>query len=70
MLPLRAPVTPLNQQLVLWPEGHPFLLHLAPEASSIAPQQLWATLSPTMQTQTRQMILHILQEVLHDHSTS
>jgi len=63
-----APVPPLNHQLVFpWSEGHPFPLHVPPEASPIAPQQLWATLSATAQTQIRLTILHILQEVLHDH---
>ena len=65
MLTLRAPMTPRNPQLVLpWPEGTPSLFPLLPDAAPIAPQQLWATLSTAMQTQTRQTILPILQEGL------
>ena len=68
MLTFPAPVTPLNHQWVFpWSEGHPFPLHVPLEASPIAPQQLWATLSATTQAQIRLTILHILQEVLHDH---
>ena len=33
---------------------------------TVQPQNLWASLSPTLQTQIRQTILHILQAVLDD----
>lgn len=66
MLTLRAPITPPTPQLVLpWPEETPPRLPLPPDAPPIAPHQLWATLSPAMQTQMRQTILHILQEILY-----
>ena len=71
MLTLHAPVTPRNQQLdLLLPEWGRVPLHVPPEAPSIAPQQLWATLSATTQAQARQTILQILQEVWHDDPTA
>src|SRR5215468_11128525 len=46
MLTLRAPVIPLNQQLDLpLPEWGCCLPPMPPDVPSIAPQQLWATLS-------------------------
>jgi len=67
MLTLRAPVIPLNQQLNLpLPERECCLPPVLPDVPSIAPQQLWATLSAATQAQARQTILHILQEILHD----
>ena len=67
MLTLRALVIPLNQQLDLpLPEWRCCLPPVSPEVPSIAPQQLWATLSAATQAQARQTILHILQEILHD----
>jgi hypothetical protein len=44
------------------------LLSLAPPPPTVQPPDLWASLSPTQKTQIRQTILHILQEVLDDHS--
>lgn len=71
MLTLYAPVTPLNHQLdLLLPEWGYVPLHVPPEAPSITPQQLWATLSATTQAQARQMILQILQEIWHDDPTA
>jgi len=71
MLTLRAPMTSHNPQLVFpWSEETPSLFPLLPEAAPLAPQQLWATLSTVLQTQTRQTILHILQETLYDHPAS
>ena len=67
MLTLRAPVIPRNQQLDLpLPEWGGCLPPVPPEVPSIAPQQLWATLSATTQAQARQTLLHILQEIFHD----
>jgi hypothetical protein len=48
----------------LEPESRP--LPLPPEPPTVQPQNLWASLSPTLQTQIRQTILHILQAVLDD----
>ena len=49
----------------LEPESRP--LPLPPPPSTVQPQDLWASLSPTQKTRIRQTILHILQEVLDDH---
>jgi len=49
----------------LEPVFHP--LSLPPPPPIMQPQDLWASLSPSLQTQVRQTILHILQEVLDDH---
>jgi hypothetical protein len=66
MLTLHAPVTPRNQQLdLLLPAWGCVPFHVPPDAPLLAPPQLWATLSATMQAQARQTILHILQEVWH-----
>jgi len=71
MLTLHAPVTPLNPHLDLpLPECGCVPRHVPPAAPSIAPPQLWATLSATTQAQARQTILQILQEVLHDDPTA
>jgi hypothetical protein len=32
----------------------------------VRPQEIWASLSPQLQTQVRQTILHILQEVFNE----
>ena len=54
---LYAPLIPRNQQLdLLLPAWGCVPLHVPPEAPSIAPQQLWATLSATTQAQARQTI--------------
>ena len=48
-------------------EPQPRPLPLPPPPPIVQPQDLWASLSPAQKTQVRQMILHILQEVLDDH---
>ena len=48
----------------LEPQSRP--VPLPPPPPTIHPQDLWASLSPPLQTQVRQTILHILQEVLDD----
>jgi hypothetical protein len=71
MLTLHAPLIPRDQQLdLLLPAWGCVPLHVPPEAPSIVPQQLWATLSATTQAQARQTILQILQEVLYDDPTA
>jgi len=37
-----------------------------PAAAEIAPRQVWTTLTPVLQDQTRHSLLRILQEVAHD----
>src|SRR5262249_60148814 len=67
MLTLPAPVTPLNPQLdLLLPAWGGGPLHVPPEAPSMAPQPLWATLSTTPQAQARQTSLQLLQEGWQD----
>jgi hypothetical protein len=71
MLTSHAQESSLNPQLVLpLPEWAPLPLHLWPEPPPISPQQLWMTLSPTTQSQARQTILRIFQEVMHDGPSS
>lgn len=67
-LKLHPAATPTYHQLGLpglEPAARP--LPLPPEPPTVQPPNLWASLSPTQKTQIRQMILHILQEVLDDH---
>jgi len=71
MLPQRAHVTLRHQQLDLpLAELAPFSPPLSPAPVPMHPQQLWTSLSATMQTQARQTILRILQEVFHDESSA
>jgi hypothetical protein len=39
---------------------------LPPSPPLVRPQELWTSLSPQLQSQVRQTILHILQEVFND----
>src|SRR5262249_37550149 len=71
MLTLPAPVTPRNHQLdLLLPAWGGGPRHVPPEAPSMAPQHLWATLSTTTQAQARQTSLQLLQEVWQDDPTA
>jgi hypothetical protein len=63
----RAHSSLLNQQLDLPLLAlAPFPPPLSPTPAPIHPQQLWTSLSATMQAQARQTIVRILQEVFHD----
>jgi hypothetical protein len=71
MSTLRAQARHHNDQLVLpLPEllSPPPCLSLAP--LPLPPQQLWTSLSPTLQAQVRQTLLRIIQEVLYDRPLS
>jgi hypothetical protein len=37
-----------------------------PTETAVPPERVWATLSPPLQSQLRQKLLRITQEVLHD----
>ena len=39
---------------------------MSPPAPEVAPQQVWATLTPLLQDQMRHSLLRIFQEVAHD----
>jgi hypothetical protein len=55
---------PVRQLPLPWMEAEaPPLL---PSPPMVRPQEIWASLSPQLQTQVRQTILRVLQEVFHD----
>ncbi len=63
------PPTSRLQQLPLpWtpPNRAPPAQPLAPPL--VPPQQVWTSLSPALKAQVRGTLLHVLQEVLDDHS--
>ncbi len=63
---LSSTASPRVRQLPLpWVEAEPPPL-LPPSSPMVCPEEIWASLSPQLQTQVRQTILHILQEVFHE----
>ena len=68
--PYPTPAPSLGQLPLPWadPTFLPPLPPPSPAPLTIRPQDLWASLSPTLQRQVRQTILHVLQEVLYDHA--
>ena len=68
-LKMHPAAAPTYHQLALpGLDPQPRPLPVPPPPPTVQPQDLWASLSPTQKTQVRQTILHILQEVLYDHS--
>ena len=58
---------PTPRQLTLpWPELEPPRPQLPSDGPILPPQQVWPSLTPTLQAQVRTTILRLIQEVLHE----
>ncbi len=61
---------PFRQLPLPFPDPEPMLSPLPTPGVFLAPQQIWATLSPAMQMGVKTTLVRVFQEVLNDRSGS